>query len=185
MPIDPAAGTHAIVPDLPPGSTVTATCSDGSPLSAIDVDSGETVTCTISYELPDKLSVKASTSAATASAGSIVTITVAVTNRGPGAAGPMNICVRPPAASTRLRATRGARRRNGSVCWRRTSLAARKRLRRRVTIRIERTSAGRSVARVRVRSRGHRLITRRASIRVRALPPDPCAALSQSATASC
>ena len=154
------------------------------PISAIAVASGETVTCTIGYELPDTLSVKASMNAATA-VRDRVTITVIVINRGPGAAGPMNVCVRRPAASTRLRATRGARRRNGSVCWRRTSVAPRKRLRRRVTVRIERTSAGRSVARVRVRSKGHRLITRRASIRVRALPPDPCATLSQNATASC
>jgi hypothetical protein len=43
-------------------------------------------------ELPDKLSVKASTNPATAGAGSTVTIAVAVTNRGPEAAGPMSVC---------------------------------------------------------------------------------------------
>ena len=93
---DTAAGTHSLAPGLPAGSRVTASCSDGSPISAIDVDPGETVICTIRYELPDKLSVKAGTSAATAGAGSTVTITVAVTNRGPGAAGPMKVCVRLP-----------------------------------------------------------------------------------------
>jgi hypothetical protein len=181
---DPAAGTHSIDAVLPAGSRVTATCSDGSPISAIDVDSGETVTCTIRYELPDKLSVKASTSAATASAGSTVTI-IAVTNRGPGAAGPMNICVRRPARTTLAGATRGARRQNESVCWRRATLAPRKRLRRRVTVRIERTAPGGIVVRVRVRSKGHRVITRRASIRVQAARPDPCVTPSTSAAASC
>jgi len=182
---DPAAGTHSLEPGLPAGSSVTATCSDGSPVSAIDVDSGETVTCTIGYELPDKVSVTTSTSAATASAGSTVTITVAVTNRGPGAAGPMDVCVRRPAATTLVGATRGARRRNGGVCWRRASLAPRKRLQRRVKVRIDPAARGRIVARVSVRSKGHRVIRRRASMRVRAAGPDPCATHSKSTAASC
>ena len=181
---DAAAGTHSIDADLPAGSRVTARCSDGSPISAIDVDTGETVTCRIRYELPDKLSVKASTSAATAGAGSTVTITVAVTNRGPGAAGPMKVCVRLPAATTQLGATRGARQRNRSVCWRRTSLAPRKRLRRRITVRIDRTAPGKIVTRVRVRSKGHRIITRRAAILVPPARPEPCPA-STIATAAC
>lgn len=178
---DPAAGTHSVEPELPAGSEVTATCSDGSPVSAIDVDSGETVTCTVSYELPDKVSVTTSTSAATVSAGSTVTITVVVRNRGPGAAGPINVCVRLPAGSTRAGATRGARVRNGSVCWRRRSLAPRERVRLRVRARINRTARGRLVARVRVRSNGHRVIKRRVSVRV--FRPGACAA--RSARAAC
>jgi uncharacterized repeat protein (TIGR01451 family) len=144
-----------------------ATCSDRSPLNAIDVDSGETVTCTITYELPDKISVTTGTSAATASAGSTVTITVAVANRGPGAAGPMSVCVRLPAMTRQVGATRGARRRSDGVCWRRASLAPRKHLQQRVTVRIASTARGRIVTRVSVRSKGHRVITRRASMRVR------------------
>jgi hypothetical protein len=140
---------------------------DGSPVSAIDVDSGETVTCTISYELPDKVSVTTSTSAPTASPGSTVTIAVAVTSRGPGAAGPMDVCVRRPAASTLASATPGARRRSGTVCWHRASLAPRKRLQRRVGVRIDSKARGRIVARVSVRSEGHRVIRRLASVRVR------------------
>jgi hypothetical protein len=50
---DPAAGTHSIDAGLPAGSIVTVICSDGSPINAIDVESGETVTCTISYKLPE------------------------------------------------------------------------------------------------------------------------------------
>jgi Domain of unknown function DUF11 len=94
------------------------------------------VTCTISYELPDKISVTTGTSAATASAGSTVTITVAVGNRGPGAAGPMSVCVWLPAMTRQVGATRDARRRSDGVCWRRASLAPRKRLQQRVTVRI-------------------------------------------------
>jgi Domain of unknown function DUF11 len=164
---DPAAGTHSLKPGVPAGSRVTATCSDGSPVSAIDVDSGETVTCTISYELPDKVSVTTSTSSPNATAGSTVTISVAVTNHGPGAAGPMDVCVRPPGATTLVGRTRGARRRNGSVCWRRASLAPRKRLQGRVKVRIDSAARGRIVARVSVRSKGHRVIRRQASVRVR------------------
>jgi hypothetical protein len=164
---DPAAGTHSVQPRVPAGSRLTGTCSDGSPVSAIDVDSGETVTCTISYELPDKVSVTTSTSAPTASLGSTVTIAVAVTSRGPGAAGPMDVCVRRPAASTLASATPGARRRSGTVCWHRASLAPRKRLQRRVGVRIDSKARGRIVARVSVRSEGHRVIRRLASVRVR------------------
>jgi Domain of unknown function DUF11 len=164
---DPAAGTHSVKPGVPAGSRVTATCSDGSPVSAIDVDSGETVTCTISYELPDKVSVTTSTSAATATPGSTVTIAVAVINHGPGAAGPMDVCVRRPAATTLVGPTRGARRRNGSVCWRRASLAPRTRLQGRVKVRIDSTARGNIVAHVRVRSKGHGVIKRRVSVRVR------------------
>jgi Domain of unknown function DUF11 len=164
---DPAAPTHSVDPVLPPGSSVIARCSDGSPLNAIDVDSGETVTCRISYELPDKISVTTDTSVATADAGSTVTITVAVANRGPGAAGPMTVCVEQPAATSQVGATRGARPRNGGVCWHRASLAPRKRLQRRVTVRLAPTARGRIVFRVSVRSKGHRVITRRASMRVR------------------
>ena len=186
---DTAAGTHSLAPGLSAGSRVTASCSDGSPISAIDVDPGETVICTIRYELPDKLSVKAGTSAATAGAGSTVTITVAVTSRGPGAAGPMKVCVRLPTGTTRLGATRGARRRDRSVCWRRTSLAPGKRLRRRVTVRtrLERTAPGRILVRVRVRvrSKGHRVITRRAAILVPPVQPAPCATNSMSTAARC
>ncbi len=59
------ASTYSVSETVPPGWDLTsATCSDGSPITAIDLDAGETVTCTFTntkrgHILVDKVTVPA------------------------------------------------------------------------------------------------------------------------------
>ena len=50
-------GTYNVAETLPSGWTGSGSCSDGSPVGAVDLSPGETVTCTFNNTLgsPDKI----------------------------------------------------------------------------------------------------------------------------------